>query len=154
TLNDTARTFTYDPNGNVTQMVANSGSGQAVRATLGYDGANRLSDLTDVVGAGSSQIHHDQYTYDASGNRNAITTDGVASTLSYDGENQLTSVAVTGGSTTSYSYSAEHNRLSTVVTGGVGAGTTSYSYDTAGVLLTQKSDPNGKHTDYTYDQSG
>jgi RHS repeat-associated protein len=36
----------------------------------------------------------------------------------------------------------------------MGAGTTSYQYDTAGVLLTQKTDPSGKVTGYAYDTAG
>ncbi len=48
--------------------------------------------------------------------------------------------------TATYTYDANHNRISLVTA----AGTTSYAYDSSD-QLTQKTDPNGKVTNYSYD---
>jgi RHS repeat-associated protein len=147
TMNDGIRSFTYDVNGNVTQMVVNvQGIGNAVEADTTYDGTSQLATLIDKVGATGSILHSYGYQYDLLGNRTQITEDGTTTTYQYDQLNQLTKVTQ-GTTTITYKYDANNNRISMQN----GSGTTTYTYDAADVNLVSKTDPNGKVTTYTYD---
>ncbi len=147
TMTDGIRSFTYDINGNVTQVLVNvQGVGNAVEADMAYDGGNRLVTLTDKVSATGSTLHTYSYQYDLLGNRTQITEDGTTSTYQYDQLNQLTKVTQ-GATMITYKYDANNNRISMKN----GSSTTTYTYDTADVNLVSKTDPNGKVTTYTYD---
>lgn len=150
TMDDGSRTYTYDPAGNVTHMqVLTPSNDYSVQTDSTYDGANRLSSLTDKVGPSAATLHTYSFTYDGSGNRSSSTEDGATTQYSYDDLNQLTQVKVGATVTASYSYDANHNRTSLVTP----SGTTSYTYDGSD-QLTQKIDPDGKITTYTYDTQG
>jgi RHS repeat-associated protein len=147
TMNDGIRSFTYNINGAVTQIVVNvPGIGNAVEADMTYDGASRMASLIDKVSSTGSTLHSYSYQYDLQGNRTQITEDGTTTTYQYDQLNQLTKVTQ-GATTVTYKYDANSNRISMQT----GSGTTTYTYDTADVNLVSKTDPNGKVTTYTYD---
>jgi RHS repeat-associated protein len=136
--------YTYDPVGNITQIVDDSDIGSAKTATYDYDDLNRLTSaaITNAASGGNysrtysynqignitSKSDQGSYTYGgASGssyaNPHAVTSlAGVA--YAYDHNGNLTSV---GSSTTnSWDY---NNRLEQTV---VGTTTTSYAYDYTG----------------------
>ena len=148
TMNDGTRSYTYDMNGNVTQMqVLNAAQAPVVTQNATYDGQNRLSSLNAL--AGSTTLHSESYQYDPFGDRSQIVLDSATTTYSYDNLTQLTTVQQ-GSTTSSYSYDANGNRVSMTTS----AGTTTYTYDSADVMLTSKKDPSGKVTTYTYDTNG
>jgi YD repeat-containing protein len=94
--------------------------------TYSYDSMDRLTTKATPEGTLS-------YAYDAAGNLASMSsnhTNGVSATYGYDDLNRLTSV---------------------VVANLAGAGTTTYTYDTANNLGTVTY-PNGIHTGFTYDQ--
>ena len=105
----TSRTFVYDDAGNMTN---NSGLGAYTYPTQGA-GAVRPHAVT---AAGSNS-----YVYNANGNM----TSGTGRTLSYDGENRLTSV-VNATATTAYGYGPDADRIKTIVTPVSGPVETSY----------------------------
>ncbi|HEY7418997.1 MAG TPA: RHS repeat-associated core domain-containing protein, partial [Ktedonobacteraceae bacterium] len=147
TMNDGVRSFTYDVNGNVTQMVVNvPGTGNAVEADMTYDGSGRLTTLVDKVSMVGSTLHSYSYQYDLQGNQTQIMEDSTTTTYQYDQLNQLTTVTQ-GATSITYKYDANGNRVSMKN----GSSTTTYTYDTADVNLLSKTDPNGKVTNYTYD---
>jgi YD repeat-containing protein len=63
---------------------------------------------------------------------------------------QLTKVQQGGTTVASYTYDANGNRATMVTS----AGTTTYTYDSADVMLVSKKDPTNKVTNYTYDSNG
>ncbi len=63
---------------------------------------------------------------------------------------QLTQVQQGSTILASYTYDANGNRATMVTS----AGTTTYTYDSADVLLVSKKDPTNKVTNYTYDSNG
>jgi RHS repeat-associated protein len=147
TMNDGIRSFTYNVNGAVTQvLVTVQGIGNAVEADMTYDGASRLATLLDKVSSTGSTLHSYSYQYDLLGNRSQITEDGTTTTYQYDQLNQLTKVTQ-GATTVTYKYDANNNRISMQTA----SGTTTYSYDAADVTLLSKTDPSGKVTTYSYD---
>jgi RHS repeat-associated protein len=153
TMNDGSRSYTYDINGNVTQVqVLNSAQAPIVTQNMTYDGQNRISTLNAIAAA--ITLHSYGYQYDAFSDRSQVsdTISGTTTTLSYSYDNLQQLTQVKQGTTTlaSYTYDANSNRATLVTS----AGTTTYTYDSADVLLTRKQDPNGKLTNYTYDANG
>jgi RHS repeat-associated protein len=152
TMSDGARSYTYDSNGNVTQVqVLNASQAPIIAQNMTYDGQNRVSTLNAVANA-TTTLHNYSYTYDAFGDRTQISDSVPGTTLSYTYDNLMQLQTVKQGSTTlaSYTYDANGNRTKLVTS----AGTTTYTYDSADVELKSKTDPTGKITNYTYDSNG
>lgn len=147
-LNDELRQYVLDALGNVTSMsVAPSASApNATNYTATYDTGNRLTSLVSY-GASLMPLHNESYGYDGAGNRSNITLDGTTTQYTYDADHQLLSSTVGSQTPTTYSYDANHNRTKLVSA----ARTTTYCYDASNTRLTQLSDPSGKVTTYAYD---
>jgi len=144
--------FSYDLEGRLTSLTEPGGSvigfsygandrlaGESlpngITKTISYDQANRTTAVTHTDAAGSV-LWSETYTYDAAGNRTAVTGQGGALTLyQYDALNRLVSETdpVTGHRTV-YHYDPAGNRTAKEV------------YDAAGTLLTR--------TTYTYNLAG
>lgn len=112
----TSLQYTYDAVGNRKQLVS-SVSGTT---TYNYDVANRLSSITK-----GSQTSN--YNWDNNGNlQNIKNPDGTtAQTFTFDNANHLTAQSFTGGSTYSFAYNGDGDRISQKV----GSTTTLYSLD-------------------------
>jgi RHS repeat-associated protein len=161
-------TSAYDPSGNLSKTVAPNGNATAIAGdgttTYAYDAAGRLttigySDSTPGVA----------FTYDAAGNRTAMTDGSGTVSYRYDAANRLTQ-ATRGADTFAYSYDPAGNvkqrtypggttvsstydddgRLAGVVSGGLA---TSYAYDPSG-RVTQVALPNGYAETRMYDRGG
>jgi RHS repeat-associated protein len=101
--------------------------------TFGYDNRNRLSILGGVNGS---------WTYDAANN---MTKSPTASTLTYDGANQLQTMLTAAG-TTSFNFDTRGNRIGQTPPGGP---STTYGYDQANRLTSY-----GAVSSYAYNGDG
>ena len=165
TLPDATHTETrqYDQNGNLTSLTHFNG----VTTTYIYDNLNRLLSRATQGEAAVS------FTYTSTGKRQTMTDASGTTTYSYDSMDRLIAKATPEG-TLSYTYDAagnlasmnsnntngvsvaysydDLNRLTSVVDANLpGAGTTTYSYDSATNLGTTTY-PNGIQTTFAYDQ--
>jgi RHS repeat-associated protein len=135
-------TYSYDAAGNLTQFT--NADGKA--ATYIYDPAGLVSSKTEPGGLTTS------YTYDTAG-RVSVTTspDLTTATNTYDSAGQLTTVhySTTGSTDIKFTYTTTGQRATMVDA----TGTSSYSYDPVGRLLSEK---NGAATaiGYSYDPAG
>ncbi len=124
-----AVTYGYDGNGNVTSVAETrlTASGPATETTGRiYDGLDRLEKETRPDGREVS------YGYDLKGNRTQVTDpDGVATGYTYDAQDRLKTV-VLSGSTTTYAYHPD-SLLAKTTAPGVEEGR---CYDAAGRLVT------------------
>lgn len=167
----TSLSYTYDPNGRVSQI--NSPS-SIYNRTFGYDGAGRLSFASGVWGSGSytydalnnmkqvvlgsriidlqfNSINQVSYVRDsaASSNWRAYSYDGRGNVIgdgkhnfTYDSANQP--VSISGNDAGNYTYDGNLKRVKESV-----GGQTIYSvYSRSGALLTRDNVSNGKRTDY------
>lgn len=190
-----ATTYSYDDAGRLAGIAAPNG----VSSSYGYDTAGRLGTIAHTKGGatlasfiydrdaagnverlreiGGSGATPASYTYDPTGNRTSVTTNGVTKHAAYDAANQLcwdggatagacavpTSGATTyahdqngnrigktaGGVTTTYGYNAA-NLLTSVTTGG--ATTATYGYDGDGYRVSQTA--GGTTTPFAWDRLG
>ena len=133
------------------------GSGTAVNTSFSYDSDDRQTTITDYVSGGSALATY-VYSYD---NANRVTTMVDAEgtyTYTYDNANELTSVYKGGTQVESYSYDSNGNRTGTGYSTTVmnetanSPGPVSYTYDSAGNMITSNS--GGTITTYTYDYRG
>jgi RHS repeat-associated protein len=125
-------TFSYDPAGNV----LTSENPDGVTATSTYTPLDQLSGVSY-----SDSTHDVSYTFDANGNRTAMTDASGTSSYSYDPFGELTSTENGASKTVSYSYDALGD--TTAITYPLGGGATwastdtvSYGYDPASELST------------------
>ena len=104
------------------------------RVDYAYDGLNRVRSETQYSGSGTSGPLVMTTTYDKNSNR-ATVTDQLSRTTSYayDRLNRLTGIdySDSGTADVTYTYDANGSRLTMVD----GAGTTTYTYDERGRLL-------------------
>ncbi len=110
-----AFTYTYDPNGNLTQ-IADSSPGAAVDGYgVDYDELNEVAKVTES--AGGTEKTHTSYTYDPDGKPATVDHPGQYSTYTYD-LRELVKTAAVGDSatdpspkTTSYTYTDRAQQL-------------------------------------------
>ena len=121
--------YTLDASGLRTRVDANNTDGSSNTTTFGYDAVKRLTDESQSAGGVASFTAH--YDYDKVGNRMRAVVNGVSTVYTYDANDRLTSETTTGGPL---------------------AGTTLYTHDGAGNVLT-KDGPLG-HIDYVYNTMG
>jgi RHS repeat-associated protein len=140
-----AWTYSYDPNGNLTQVVDANGNatptGGDGHTTYGYDAINRLTSI------GYSDATPDvTFGYDGNDNRTQMTDGSGTETASYDPLDRLT--AVTRGSNT-FSYAYDLLNLTQLTY--PGGTSTSYAYDDDERL--QSATSGGLATTYAYDEA-
>jgi RHS repeat-associated protein len=121
--------YTLDASGLRTRIDAIDADGATTVTTFVYDGVKRLTDETQTRNGVVDFTGH--YEYDRTGNRTLATVNGITTAYQYDANDRLTSETTTSGPL---------------------AGTTTYSHDAAGNVLT-KSGPMGLVT-YVYDDAG
>lgn len=116
-----------------------------------YDDLNRLTQEIESGGLTRS------YTYDAAGNRTRLTVTGTENYVTsyiYDEANRLQSETRSGGdsSNTLYTYDADGNLLTYIVTKAEGTASGAFQYDAFGQLL--QFSTGGTWTAYTYNAQG
>jgi len=130
---------------------ASPGAASGVQTSYGYDGTtHNLTGITPVSGAG---LGARAFSYDGFG-RLATATDGRGNTItySYDRADRITNVAYSDAYTHSVAYSYDANgRVTQRVDG---AGTTTYTYDDLGRLLSTSNTAGGGTESYSYDLAG
>ncbi|WP_137815314.1 DNRLRE domain-containing protein, partial [Gandjariella thermophila] len=150
--------YSYDPNGNVTDVADNSPNAQFNDYAYTYDGLNRLTQLQEKL---SGTVKHTTgFSYDNAGNPLSETHDASSATYSYDVRNLLTQVvnketASDTGKTTSYTYTAT-KKVATQTKGNGNVVTFTYNLDDSIATSVEKTSGGtvvAQHT-YTYDPNG
>ena len=106
-------TDTFDPVGNRTQRVTHAAAGDTTHTyTYPTPGTPRAHQLSSVTATGPDGTTTSTYDYDDIGNTTARDVAGQGEqALSWDAEGELVSVAAAGGSTDTYAYTADGDRL-------------------------------------------
>ncbi|WP_285778453.1 polymorphic toxin-type HINT domain-containing protein [Microtetraspora sp. NBRC 13810] len=143
-------TYAYDALGNPTQRVDAAGT-----ADFTWDNADRLRTAGDPVTGRTST-----YAYDDADRLTSLTSAGPATTQSYtyDAMNRPETHTLKNGTGAelakiTYGWDKDDNLTSKATSGTAGAGNNTYGYDQAG-RLTSWTDPDGRTTDYAWDDSG
>ena len=136
--------YHYDAVGNVRRSREYYASLPAQTITMGYDGANRLTEEDTAVQHGATT--RVSYGYDGSHNRTTKAVDGVTTTYVFNHLNQLTGWSSAANPGQSYGYDFNGNRTSSTAAG-VAASTYGYDYDNRLVGVSQ----GGTSYAYTYD---
>jgi RHS repeat-associated protein len=131
--------YRYDPAGNLTTTQDPKGITTANK----YDALNRRTSTSYSDGTPTVTL-----SYDANGNRTALTDRAGTQTYTYDPLNQLTKVS-RGANVFAYTYNAGGHLTSRTYPGSAAIG---YSYDDNGQLATVTA--NGGTASYTYDAAG
>ena len=153
--------FTYDAAGRRTHM----DMGTAIGADYGYDAANHLASITYKRKADNAIIASAAYTYDAAGNRTAMTDDFGAHSYGYDAASKLTSAIYPSsgplsGLSETFSYDAVGNRTQDASVSGYAYGANnqltgnsaySYSYDANGNMTGRTRLADNASATFTYD---
>ena len=134
-------TYSYDPNGNLSELTDASPNAQFDDYTTSFNELNQLTGLTEKK-AGST-VHTLTYGYDASGNLANQTQDGASGTFTYNNLNQLTQVVdnlpatppLVNQVTTSYAY-WPNGQLQKETKGNQNV--VSYAYNSNGTLASSK----------------
>uniref|UniRef100_UPI003747E67D hypothetical protein n=1 Tax=uncultured Sphingomonas sp. TaxID=158754 RepID=UPI003747E67D len=134
---------TYSYHG-ASKLVASITETDGTRLDVGYDGANRVTSLTQTVASGVTRTTGIAY---SSGQTVVTDALGQTTTLNYDGAGQLTSIVAPPPSSgqPSHQVSFAYNGNGDVTSSTTAAGTTTYAYDSRGNLL-QTTDPTGIST--------
>ena len=101
---------TFDQDYQLTGIGAVNGGTTIQNLTNGFDAAGNITSITDAVSSSRSQT----VTYD---NLNRVhTASGIygAQTYGYDGVGNRSSLAVSGGSTSSYTYESNANQITAI----------------------------------------
>ena len=138
----------YDGNGNAIYSVDSNGVGTEQQ----YDPLNRLvKTLQDHAGTGATKDSTTQYAYDTRDNLSTVTDpDGLVTTYTYNGLNNLTQLQSPDTGTTNYLYDAAGNRISQTDARGV---TTGYQYDALNRLTKITFPTTSLNVTYEYDQA-
>lgn len=138
-------TYTYDVNGNITQIVDTSATNSAKTTAYTYDDLNRLLTASTTLAIAGNNYSY-TYTYDAIGNISSSTENGA---YTYAGTNYANPHAVTGIRGTTYAYDNNGNLTSKGVwtyawdyqnrmaSAGNGTATSTYAYDHTGQRVSQ-----------------
>jgi RHS repeat-associated protein len=164
-------TFSYDPDGNLTDTILPDGTNTIVGEA--YDAADTLNDTSvdasgtetdlasltrnadDLIASTTPDPHDSTTTYDYNP-LNEVTT-GLGAHYTYDAAGEITSSTPDDESTVDYAYNSDGQLCWTGSTtdscGSAPSGSTTYSYDVAGDRVS--STPSGGHpTTYGFDQAG
>ncbi|MDB5390623.1 MAG: repeat-associated core domain protein, partial [Planctomycetaceae bacterium] len=148
--------YLYDSLGRLSKRTLGNGD----FTTYSYNERSEIENLVNHAPDGSVSSHFD-YAYDHLGRTISMTTAEGETDYGYDATGQLISVKLPNGRTIVYQYDAAGNRISVTDNGTVtdyasnsvneytSVGTTNYTYDADGRLLT-KTDESGT-TNYSYD---
>lgn len=153
-------TYTYGINGNMTGKTDRNGN----VFTIAYDGLYRILSNKVVTPDGSGNVTN-TFTYTIIGNRLATSGGGIYIAYLYDELGRFKSESETGGIVKTYTYDANNNRKTFVLTqNGVTKTNTSYDYDKMNrlwkvyensvLLATYDYDANGNRNTLTYNTSG
>lgn len=152
---DLSEDYSYDANGNITQISDLTGGPRT--KSFGYDALNRLTSAQAGSLWGS-----ESYSYDPLNNIRARVGNGQTFTYNYDALNRLGSITSNGSTTSSFAYD---NRGNVTVKNGIGLdfdqknqltglpGHVAYAYDAAGRRV-MKTPQGGAPTYYFYTQAG
>jgi RHS repeat-associated protein len=151
--------YDYDPAGRLERKTLGNG----VYSTNLYNNAGQILQLVNRK-PDNSVLSSFDYTYDASGRRDSMTTLAGTETYGYDPLGQLTSVTYPNGRVVAYAYDAAGNRTQVTDNGTptvyaantlnqyTSVGDTSYEFDLDGNLTNQLSTLNPQlSTNYVYD---
>ncbi len=142
--NGRVTTLNYDANGHISSVTAPNGAVY----TFSYSGGL----LSSVAYPGGGTWG---YTYDAKGFMLSKTDpQGGITTYTYDAGNRVVSSTDTEGKTRAVSYPQGGSGVQTTSFTEKDGGVWQYQYDTDKGILTQKTDPQGAVTSYTYDAAG
>ncbi len=138
---------TFDAVGNPTEIATTRGS-STTDAAYTYSADNRVTGYCPGATSCSGASDSIGYTYDPVGDLTQQVRTGVSdpgtTNDSYDTNNELTSAAVVGGSTTDYTYNANGDQIT--------AGSGSMTYDLAGQVTSTTQ--GSTSTDYAYNGDG
>jgi len=140
---------TYNSNGNGTPVTSAS-PGATATTNYGYDTNANLTSMTPVPG---SSLGTRSYTWDGFGRLHSA-TDGRGNTISYSYDNADRITGVNYSDTTTHDVAYSYDAQGQVKTRVDGSGTTSYSYDDLGRLLSVANTAGGGTVSYTYDLAG
>jgi len=139
----TVISYSYDKAGQKEKTVRTAPGGSAQTERYAYDGAGRITKITDAAGNST------EYTYDSHGNKTSIIyPDGTRDSFAYDAGNNLIRKTTADGTVTEYTYDLNHNMLSEAS----GETKVSYEYYPNGKLYKQTL-PDGQTYTYSYDSS-
>jgi YD repeat-containing protein len=149
TVQDGALTYAWDGNGNRTGV----GYPNGVKATYGFDFADREASLTMQDGGGAAQSLASGVTYKAAGPLSALTLgNGLAETHGYDARYFPTGVTVPGR--LDWTYSTDHvGNVTTIADNLTASASRSFSYQDVQYDLTQANGPWGSLA-WSYDKLG
>jgi RHS repeat-associated protein len=147
--NNNSVTYAYDA---LNRQSSSTDATHAVTA-YAYDAADRLSGITQTSSSGAVLASY-AYSYDPGNRLSSETVDGVTTSYSYNGADELTA----DGSVT-FSYDPAGNRTNSGYQTGPGNevlndGTWTYSYDAAGELTRKSKGANAETWTYGYDLAG
>ncbi|MFG1342654.1 tandem-95 repeat protein, partial [Xanthobacter autotrophicus] len=159
--NGSARSFTYDAAGLITQTTWADGTALA----FAYDADGKLTQSTNrrgettsyaydekgnVTGASHADAGPATYSYDAAGHLAKVSTADGDTTIAYDAAGHVTQIDYPNGRSLTYTYDAAGHRTSMTDQDGHA---TFYEYDAAG-RLAAVSDGGANRVAYSYDASG
>jgi RHS repeat-associated protein len=130
--------YIYDPANNLLKTAYPNGAS----VSFSFDAADRLTNVINTASDDTLMLNL-AYTLDPTGNRTALSMNGITTLFGYDAINELAS-AQQGTLTSTWTYDAVGNRTKQVLP----TGTTNYVYDSADRLLQA-----GTRL-FTYDQNG
>ncbi len=149
-------TYTYDSNGNITQITDVSETNSVKIVTYSYDDLNRLTNASTT--AASTTPFNYSYTYDALGNMLTRVENGTTTTYTYATNtpaylNPHAVATTTAGSSLAYTYDNNGNLLT--VRQGTSTPSSSYTWDYNNRLTQAVTTTGGNATStFSYDPSG
>ncbi|MEN6342987.1 MAG: 6-bladed beta-propeller, partial [Methanospirillum sp.] len=150
--------YTYDAAGRVIRRDLRSGA----FTLYGYDADGRLSALKNYNPTGS-ELSRFENGYDAAGNLVQVDSQDGRYRYEYDAAGQLVKTTYPDGKITSYEYDASGNRIAVIADGATdsymtnvmnqykGAGSTTFTYDANGNMVSRKEGNRTTTFEYNYD---